>query len=62
MIFIQVSFETGVAESACRVQVISDTIFEGEETFVLELSSPVKTILSEPKTATITIHDEEDGK
>ncbi|KDB53637.1 hypothetical protein X805_07670 [Sphaerotilus natans subsp. natans DSM 6575] len=54
------TFAPGETSRTITVPVIDDTVFEGAETFTLELSNPVNTSVSKPVT-TVTIVDDGSG-
>ena len=54
------TFAPGETTKTLTVPVIDDTVFEGAETFTLELSNPVNTSVSKPVT-TVTIVDDGSG-
>ncbi|GAB1434362.1 hypothetical protein MASR2M32_05730 [Sphaerotilus sulfidivorans] len=54
------TFAPGETTKTLTVPVIDDTVFEGAETFTLELSNPVNTSVSKPVT-TVTIVDDGGG-
>lgn len=46
----------------CKVAIQDDTIFEGPETFFVELSHPEFSLLGRPARAAVTVYDREDGR
>ena len=58
----QVHFAIGVIENTWRVEIINDNQYERSESFRVELSSPVDTVLEAPTRTIVTIIDQDDGK
>lgn len=57
----QIQFERGDKSAVCRLTVVNDTLYEGDEVFKLKLVSPIKVLLGATNEALITIMDPEDG-
>ena len=60
-------FVLGEREKECRVDIVADLIYEGDETFRLVLGTPESSTagaatLGGQNTARVTIHDFEDGR
>ena len=53
----KLSFAPGEASKTIRISIINDTLIEGDEQFRVILSNPTGAILGAPKTATVTIWD-----
>ena len=60
-------FSAGEREKECRVGIVNDVLYEGDESFRLVLGTPVSSTagaatLGGQNTARVVIHDFEDGK
>lgn len=58
----QVQFDEWQDVKMCSILINDDSIYEGPETFYVELSSPTYALLGGVTTASVTIVDEEDGE
>lgn len=56
----QVQFEEREDAKACTITIRDDTVFEGTESFTVELSAPAYALLGNVTRATVTITDTED--
>eukprot|EP00118_Oscarella_pearsei_P004303 m.18164 g.18164 ORF g.18164 m.18164 type:complete len:3072 (+) comp27610_c0_seq1:382-9597(+) len=56
----QLHFGRGVSESTYKITIVNDALYEKSEDFTVELSEPVKAVLSAPSTSVVTILDPED--
>ncbi|XP_064918597.1 extracellular matrix organizing protein FRAS1 isoform X3 [Columba livia] len=56
----QVQFEEREDAKACTITINDDTVFEGTESFTVELSAPAYALLGNVTRATVTITDTED--
>lgn len=52
----------GQTKKSWHLRLIDDDVFEDMESFTLELSEPVMAVIEQPKVATVTIFDQEDGE
>jgi hypothetical protein len=57
-----VQFDEWQEAKLCSILVNDDSLYEGPETFEVELTSPTYALLGEVTTASVTIFDEEDGE
>jgi len=60
--FFQVQFDEWQSKKHCTIIINDDSIFEGRETFYVELLQPSLTLLGKTLKTSITIEDLEDGK
>ena len=58
----QVQFDEWQDVKMCSILINDDSIYEGPETFYVELTSPTYALLDGVTTAAVTITDEEDGE
>ena len=58
----QVYFAVGVKENTWKLEIINDKQYERVESFRVELSEPVNTVLDEPTRTIVTIVDQDDGR
>ena len=61
-ILFQVQFEEWQDVKMCTILINDDSVYEGPETFYVELSSPTYALLGDTTLATVSIYDEEDGR
>ncbi|XP_038060993.1 extracellular matrix protein FRAS1-like [Patiria miniata] len=57
---VQVQFEEREDTKLCTIVINDDTVFEGLEDFIVELSMPAYALLGEPRAALVNIVDDED--
>lgn len=58
----QVQFDEWQDTKTCTIIINDDSIFEGRETFYIELMQPTFTLLGRTQKTTVTVTDMEDGK
>jgi len=61
MTFHQVRFDEWQTKKTCTIIINDDSIFEGRETFYVELIDPSFTLIGENMKIAVTIDDLEDG-
>lgn len=60
--FYQIHFYEWQDEKECVVTIKDDSIFEGEETFYVELRTSAYTLIGQTSEVAVTIYDHEDGR
>ena len=58
----QIQFDEWQDVKTCTVVINDDSLFEGPESFTVELEAPSYTLIGQPARAEVTIYDTEDGK
>ena len=58
---VQIQFEEREETKICTIFLNDDTLYEGPEDFIVELSMPAYALLGDPSAALVTVMDDEDG-
>ncbi len=61
-VILQVQFDEWQDTKTCSIVINDDSVFEGAETFYVQLSEPTFTLLGQPDVASVSIYDLEDGR
>ena len=60
-VFRQLTFAAGEVSKSINIPIIDDARLEGDETFIVTLSSPLNAVLGTPNNSTVTIVENETG-